>query len=343
MTNTFFLAPTANFVQTTLNGAINNSTGTIILNSVTNVTAPGYAIIDRQSSAGTNTPSLREVVSYTGISGNNLTGCTRGADGSSALAHSDGAIVEFSPTVGMFNNLATIVGTSMTSDGYIKAIPSPVTIGRVEATNLIGANASITTLFIKTNIQASGASVVGFPVTIPDPLSVAQFAATSLASIAQLFITSALQVSGASIVGVMPSGASGAVLTSRGNTVVPVFASNIPRLKVGTFTYDLTTASGTQAVTGVGFQPKALAFIGYLTSIGWASWGFDDGTDHYGFDTEADAKYYTMASKSIGIGTTAGNYQYGAATTMGADGFTITWTKVGTPSGTGTVYYLAIG
>lgn len=156
MANTFYLAPLANFTQTTLNGAITNSQTTITLNSTTNVTAPGYAIIDRQNSAGTNTPNAREVITYTGVSGNNLTGVTRGADNSTALAHADTAIVEFSPTVGMWNNLATIVATGFTSDGYLKAIASPVTIAQLHTTRGLFSTITVTTL-----INASGASIVG--------------------------------------------------------------------------------------------------------------------------------------------------------------------------------------
>lgn len=145
MASTVWLAPTANYVQSTLNGAINSSVGTITLNSTTNLTAPGYVVIDRTDSAGTATPSAREVVSFTGISGNDLTGCTRPADGSTARSHSNGAIVETMPTIGMWNSLATIVGSGFDGSGYLRPIASP---------------ASIAILQIKTMLGASGASVM---------------------------------------------------------------------------------------------------------------------------------------------------------------------------------------
>lgn len=128
MANTLFLAPTANFLSKTLSGAITDSAQTITLNNTTNMQAPGYIVVDRTDSNGTPTPNAREVISYTGISGNDLTGCTRGADNSTARQHSDGAIAETSPTVGMFNSLATIVASGFTKDGYLKAINSPVSI-----------------------------------------------------------------------------------------------------------------------------------------------------------------------------------------------------------------------
>ena len=131
MASTIYLAPTANFVSKTLSGAITSGAGTITLNNTTNMQAPGYVVIDRTDSAGTATPNAREVVSYTGISGSDLTGCSRGADNSSGLSHADGAIVETMPTVGLWNSLATVVSSGFNGDGYLKAIASPVSIARV--------------------------------------------------------------------------------------------------------------------------------------------------------------------------------------------------------------------
>ena len=135
--------------------------GTITLNSVTGMQAPGYIVIDRTNSAGTSTPNAREVVSYTGISGSDLTGCTRGADGSTARQHSDGAVVETVPTVGMFNSLATIVSQGFTGDGYLKAIASPVSIARGEFNTLYASVASIAQLYMTGRLDVSGASVTG--------------------------------------------------------------------------------------------------------------------------------------------------------------------------------------
>lgn len=336
---TNFLAPSQDFLQTTLNGAITDSATTITLNSAANVVAPGYAVIDRQNSAGTNTPNSREVISYTGVSGSDLTGVTRGANNSTARSHLDGAIVEFSPTVGMWNNLATIVGTGFTNDSYLKAIPSPVTIGRLEATNLIAASASITTLFIKTNIQASGASVVG--IAVSDPLITNALQVASIASINQLHVATNINASGASIVGIMPSGASGSVLVSRGNTVIPVFGT-VPRVKASSLTRDAATASGNVAYTGVGFKPTAVVFLSIVDSTTRMSVGIDDATSSFGVPF-LGTNFGESATNAIYQYVSAGNTHVGEIATMDADGFTITWTKAGTPTGVFTVYYLAIG
>ena len=164
---TIFNAPTSNFLQTTLNGSITSSAGTITLTSTAGLQAPGYIVIDRTDSNGVVTPNAREVVSYTGISGSDLTGCVRPADGSTARSHSDGAIVETTFTTGMYNNLATIVATSMTSDGYLKAINSPVSIAQIRSVGLTASLISVNDLRISNRLEISGASVTGigmFPV-----------------------------------------------------------------------------------------------------------------------------------------------------------------------------------
>jgi hypothetical protein len=69
-------------VTTTLDGAINSAVTTITLTSVTGFPTTGVVKIDN------------ELISYTGISSNDLTGCTRGVNGTAAASHSDGAGVE---------------------------------------------------------------------------------------------------------------------------------------------------------------------------------------------------------------------------------------------------------
>lgn len=148
---TFYFAPSVNYKQTTINGSITSGQTTITLNSTANMTAPGYVVIDRQDSAGNNTPNSREVVSYTGISSNDLTGCTRGADNSSALAHNNNALVETMPTVGMWNSLVSAIRTFTDANGYFSPLASPASIQQLTSDNL----------FVKTRLDVSGASVSG--------------------------------------------------------------------------------------------------------------------------------------------------------------------------------------
>ena len=80
--------------STTLNvgGGINNSqTSGIVLTSVTGLpTDGGILCFDWASTLDT---SVAEYIEYTGISANTLTGVTRGAEGFSAKAHSNGAVI----------------------------------------------------------------------------------------------------------------------------------------------------------------------------------------------------------------------------------------------------------
>jgi len=65
-------------LETTLNGAIDAVVTTITLTDTLGFPTSGTVKINN------------ETITYTGISGNDLTGCTRGADGSSAASHADG-------------------------------------------------------------------------------------------------------------------------------------------------------------------------------------------------------------------------------------------------------------
>ena len=68
-------------VNDTIRNNINNSTQTIPLDSVSGFPTSGAIIVGS------------EIITYTGISSNNLTGATRGAQGTRRTSHSDGAFV----------------------------------------------------------------------------------------------------------------------------------------------------------------------------------------------------------------------------------------------------------
>ena len=68
---------------TTLNGAINDTTTTVVLTDASNFPDTGTSFVLIGS----------EMIQYTGVSGNTLTGVTRGARGTTAASHSDGVTV----------------------------------------------------------------------------------------------------------------------------------------------------------------------------------------------------------------------------------------------------------
>jgi hypothetical protein len=71
----------AGSATTTLNGTITNSATTITLTSAASFAASGAIVIDS------------EYITYSGKSTNDLTGCVRGAQGTTAAAHTSGAVV----------------------------------------------------------------------------------------------------------------------------------------------------------------------------------------------------------------------------------------------------------
>jgi hypothetical protein len=149
-------AGTSNAFNTTLNGNIVAGDTTIALTTTSGLQAPGVLVIDRRDANNTATPNLREYVSFTDISSNNITGVTRGLGGSSAQSHLSGAIVEEVLSVTQWNDLLDFLQVAHDSAGNIVA----------------AGTASIATARIHSLLNASGASILGnFPI---HPVWVAQ-------------------------------------------------------------------------------------------------------------------------------------------------------------------------
>lgn len=146
MSAALYKAPTQNFASTSLNGNITNSDTSITVNDASLLQAPGYVVIDREDGSGTPTPNAREVVKYTGISTNTLTGCTRGADGSTAAEHTDGALVEPVLTVGMWNDHRDAINAEHTTTGT--HVISTASIQTTHTNNLFASSASVGNLNI---------------------------------------------------------------------------------------------------------------------------------------------------------------------------------------------------
>lgn len=129
--------------------------------------------------------------------------------------------------------------------------------------------------------------------------------------------------------------------TDTSRYITPATQAARPAFVVGNFTRDLSLASGTQAVTGVGFQPKAVILLGGVT-VGSARFSV-------GVDTAAargmlyvnSSSFVTNTGESIRL-TDGTNFYDGRIATMDADGFTITWTRTASPTGTATIIYLAM-
>jgi hypothetical protein len=87
---------------TTLNGTINSSATSIVLTSATGFGASGTILIDS------------ELITFSGVSTNTLTGCVRGTDGTTAAAHTTGATVQLATTfIGWGQPAAATIGTQL--------------------------------------------------------------------------------------------------------------------------------------------------------------------------------------------------------------------------------------
>jgi hypothetical protein len=110
------------------------------------------------------------------------------------------------------------------------------------------------------------------------------------------------------------------------------------------------TASGTQAVTGVGFTPKIVYFLCGMGGTNRLSWGFGTSSDnrcvldYHSANPTSSYDTYSSSGDALKPMVDNSNHQKGSINSMDADGFTITWTKVGSPaSATMEIHFFAIG
>lgn len=104
----------------------------------------------------------------------------------------------------------------------------------------------------------------------------------------------------------------------------------------GSFTRDQATATGTQAITGVGFKPSSvIMFVNDPDDAGEGSWGFSDGTNNHCMTdrNNVTAGSYETNTSMVYILQSSGNTYRGDISTFDSDGFTISWTRTGTPTG----------
>ena len=102
MATTIKFPPESNAIQKTLDSALlTGITASMTLNNVTDIQdKAGVCVVDAVDANGVATPTKREYIIFTGVSGSTLTGLTRNADGGgSDQDHAVGAIVQFVPDV----------------------------------------------------------------------------------------------------------------------------------------------------------------------------------------------------------------------------------------------------
>lgn len=183
-------------------------------------------------------------------------------------------------------------------------------------------------------------------------------------TLARLAIGTAYQTLGVNSGGTAPAwqASSKSTLTTAGDIMYASSANTPARLAIGTanyklftnaggtapewavgiklvsFTRDLSTAAGDQSITGVGFKGSHAIFLSTIdASTAIANIGLDDGTNQYRL-TYSSAAWYGISGTSLMAYISSGVYQSGVISSWDADGFTITWTKSLSPTGTFEVY-----
>lgn len=109
-------------------------------------------------------------------------------------------------------------------------------------------------------------------------------------------------------------------------------------------TRNMTAASGDVSYTGYGFLPRALIIFSARNANLEAAWGVCD------VGLRESCIYLSYAPGRFGLGSyilhiitgATPDYQRAIVKSLDTDGFTLTWTKAGTPSGTIDMAVLAL-
>jgi len=122
-------------------------------------------------------------------------------------------------------------------------------------------------------------------------------------------------------------------------------AALLTKCKVGSFTYDVSTTTDV-VVSGIGFTPKGVTFLANIDTTTAQSSGVSDGTDDGCFYfTSGDASDVRRSDtvRSIALYVSPSAAAFAQVTSFNSDGWTLGRTKSGSPTGTATVNYLAVG
>lgn len=313
---TELLYKASQFWQTTLDvgGGINNSQTTgIILASVSgidNVNEPGIALFSYSNPLNT---SNAEWVAYKYIDGSKeLQGVTRGAEGFSAKSHANGVTIAFPLSKSHINNAVNAIrsGWVGVKDTWTYASSTTITVPS-------GAT-SIYQIGDKIRLQNNGSGTYLY-------MTVTNVAST-------LLTVSGDAVPNATLTDIYYSHA--------GNPLGAPVTTGLSS-KIITATRDLTAASGDVSYTGVGFQPTAIiAFAALGGGTEGQSWGFTDSSAaEQGITRGSNGLGYTAAAL-CSIEQASGALQSAVLKQYDSLGFTLTWTKTGTPTGTASLFFI---
>ena len=125
-----------------------------------------------------------------------------------------------------------------------------------------------------------------------------------------------------------------------------LIADGINKMATSGFNIDAASVGATTSISGIGFTPKYAIFTGLRDTFVNAFWGMSDGTpgndDGWGTNYLGVPDNYGRFSQAIVMYNTAANYINGTIA-FDVDGFTVTWTKNGSPTGTLFTQYMLFG
>jgi len=127
-----------------------------------------------------------------------------------------------------------------------------------------------------------------------------------------------------------------------GDLTIQDQAAVLPAAKTAYFTRDISI-TGTQAITGLGFKPASILFLAAIITSDSVSIASMNGGSGLGIfnSGEETADTWSVASHCIVMTTGIGIVGYGNVSSIDTDGFTITWAKSGSPTGTAGITYMA--
>lgn len=110
------------------------------------------------------------------------------------------------------------------------------------------------------------------------------------------------------------------------------------RFKVIAATKNMADATGNTSYTGVGFKPAGIILIAAIGSTMQYSIGMADAASTTGqLGNGAASSNVSVDASMLAVWAAAGGAQTGTLVSLDADGFTMTWTKYLSPTGTLTI------
>ena len=217
-------------------------------------------------------------------------------------------------SIGVVSTVADVDNFTVTTEGYITGL-SGLTAGESHFLD------ETTTGLITANVPTADAEVIK-PVLIADSTT-SGYVVNMRGTVIGSNIADDLSLAGQAAEDVLIF--DGTNWVAQGDTEI-VFVAETSR--------DISLATGTQAITGVGFKPKAVHFHAVLNGQLDGCWGFDNGVTAKGIVMNVGGANLQWQNISSMLVEPVTNQIYkGSIQSFDSDGFTISWIKTNSPTG----------